>query len=84
MSTNAEARPAPEPVVSSLIAALAGLPVGLMTVTMEYGLAAVACVASTAAEVTAVCRSRASADELRSDDAEVIVLRGDGATGRRT
>jgi hypothetical protein len=69
-----------------LVAALAGLPIGLMTATMEYGLAAAACVASTAAEVLAVCRSRepAVADESRGDGADVIVLRGEDATGRRT
>jgi len=86
MSTNVEGRTAEEPVLSALIAALAGLPVGLMTATIEYGLAAVACVASTAAQVIAVCRSRgpAVAPEAGGDDADVIVLRGDGTPGRRT
>ncbi len=86
MSSNGEIRQSPEPVLSSLVAALAGLPVGLITVTFEYGLAALACVASTAAEVIAVYRSRvpAVADNPTGDGADVIVLRGEGVTGRRT
>lgn len=83
---SAEGRPVDDPLVTRLITALAGLPVGLFTVTMEYGLATVACVASTTAELVAVCKSHASAgvDAGGSEHAEVIVLRGGGVTGRRT
>lgn len=78
-----EARSA-ESLVPALLTAITGLPIGLLTATMEYGLAAVACVASTAAELVAVCRTHASSTDGESvDKAEVIVLRGGGATGRR-
>lgn len=66
--------------LSALIVALAGFPVGLFTVTMEYGLATVGCVASTAAELHAVYRSQVSrpaAGEPSADHADVIPLRGE-------
>jgi hypothetical protein len=78
--------PAAEPLLPALVTALSGLPIGLLTATLEYGLAAVACVASTAAELLAVYRSHVHAGPIeRSSDnvADVIELRRDGASGPR-
>ena len=83
---SADRTSAPEPLIADLVTALAGLPVGLMTVTMEYGLATAACLASTAAELVAVYRAhrprRVVADSGGS--ADVITLYGNRISEPRT
>lgn len=63
----------------AVITAVTGLPIGLFTATMEYGLATLACVASTVAELHAVYRAQVSKVEgAHVDQADVIPLRGGG------
>lgn len=78
MSVAAEHCSSAKALLPKLITALAGLPIGLLTVTFEYGLATVGCVASTAAELLAVYKLHAppaAVDRCSDDDvADVIML----------